>query len=224
MMFVDSDKRWLLTSTDDQFVDRCTIYWQLTVWFWNYDIHCEIRGQRPVNICYYGVGVRIFKDEMSSAFDRVLLFDMLLGLWIQPILAADCGKHLCILPCTSSACETVWNKDRCTEPSYIRHIRNWIYDEHPLSCLSMGFWNRPHTPLSIPYLLNRCQELAGECGRFAPAGEGLGHHQKIDQVWHCCPRSQQANLPQSRCGTLSEAILAALLDLGPNKWCVCWPA
>ena len=30
-MVVDSDRRWLLTATDDQFVDRCTIYWQLTV-------------------------------------------------------------------------------------------------------------------------------------------------------------------------------------------------
>ena len=33
VMFVDSDKRWLLTATDDQFVDRCTIYWQMTVGF-----------------------------------------------------------------------------------------------------------------------------------------------------------------------------------------------
>ena len=40
-MFVDSDRRWLLTATDDQFVDRCTIYWQLTVWFWNDDSHCD---------------------------------------------------------------------------------------------------------------------------------------------------------------------------------------
>ena len=32
MMFVDSDRRWLLTVTDNQFVDRCTIYWQLTLW------------------------------------------------------------------------------------------------------------------------------------------------------------------------------------------------
>ena len=58
-MFVDSDRRWLLTTTDDQFVDRCTIYWQLTVWFWNDDSHCEIRGNRPVDICYYEVGSRI---------------------------------------------------------------------------------------------------------------------------------------------------------------------
>ena len=57
MMFVDSDRRWLLTVTDDQFVDRCTIYWQLTVWFCNDDSHCEISGQRPVDICYNGVGV-----------------------------------------------------------------------------------------------------------------------------------------------------------------------
>ena len=57
MMFVDSDRRSLLTATDDQFVDRCTIYWQLTVWFWNDDSHCEIRGQRPMDICYYGVGI-----------------------------------------------------------------------------------------------------------------------------------------------------------------------
>ena len=54
-MFVDSDRRWLLTVTDDQFVDRCTICWQLMVWFCNDDSHCEIRGQRPVDICYYGV-------------------------------------------------------------------------------------------------------------------------------------------------------------------------
>ena len=58
MMFVDSDRRWLLTATDDQFVDRCTIYWQLTVWFWNADSHCAICGQRPMDICYYGVGGR----------------------------------------------------------------------------------------------------------------------------------------------------------------------
>ena len=31
IMCVDSDRRWLLKATDDQFVDRCTIYWQLTV-------------------------------------------------------------------------------------------------------------------------------------------------------------------------------------------------
>ena len=31
---------------------------------------------------------------MSSAFGRVLLMDMLLGLRIQPVLAAECGKHL----------------------------------------------------------------------------------------------------------------------------------
>ena len=43
---------------------------------------------------------------MSSVADRVLLLDVLLGLRIQPVLAADCGKHLCILPCTRSACET----------------------------------------------------------------------------------------------------------------------
>ena len=43
---------------------------------------------------------------MSSAFDRVLLLNVLLGLRIQPVLAADGGKHLCILPCTQSACET----------------------------------------------------------------------------------------------------------------------
>ena len=53
-LFVDSDKTWLLTAADDQIVDRCTIYWQLTVWFRNDDSHCEIRGQRPVDICYYG--------------------------------------------------------------------------------------------------------------------------------------------------------------------------
>ena len=58
-MFIESDRRWLLTATDDQFVDRCTIYWQLTVWFWNDDSHCEIREQRPVDIYYYGVGGRI---------------------------------------------------------------------------------------------------------------------------------------------------------------------
>ena len=52
---------------------------------------------------------------MSSAFGRVLLLDVLLGLRIQPVLAADCGKHLCILPCTRSACETICNKDRCIE-------------------------------------------------------------------------------------------------------------
>ena len=57
MMFVDSDRRLLLTATDDQLIDICTIYWQLTVWFWNDDSHCEICGQRPVAICYYGVGV-----------------------------------------------------------------------------------------------------------------------------------------------------------------------
>ena len=58
-MFVDSNKRWLLTATDNQFIDRCTIYWQLTVWFWNDDSHCEIHGQRRVDICYYRVGGRI---------------------------------------------------------------------------------------------------------------------------------------------------------------------
>ena len=62
-MFVDSDRRWLLTVTDDQFVDGCTIYWQLTVWFWNDDSHCEKRGQRSVDICYYGVGVRISRTR-----------------------------------------------------------------------------------------------------------------------------------------------------------------
>ena len=49
MMF-DRDRRRLFTATDDQFVDRCTIYWQLTVWFWNDDSHCEIRGQQPVDM------------------------------------------------------------------------------------------------------------------------------------------------------------------------------
>ena len=71
MMFVDSDRRWLLTATDDQFVDRYTIYWQLTVWFWNDDSHCEIRGQRSVDICYYGVGGRITRTRClvhSAAF------------------------------------------------------------------------------------------------------------------------------------------------------------
>ena len=70
-MFVDSDRRWLLTVTDNQFVYRCTIYWQLTVWFWNDDSHCEIRGQRPVDICYYGVGGRILSTRClvpSAAF------------------------------------------------------------------------------------------------------------------------------------------------------------
>ena len=71
MMFVDSDRRWLLTATDDQFVDRCTIYWYLTVWFWNDDSHCEICGQRSVDICYYGVGGRISRTRClvpSAAF------------------------------------------------------------------------------------------------------------------------------------------------------------
>ena len=71
MMFVDSDRRWLLTTTDDQFVDRCTIYWQLTVWFWNDDSHCEIREQRPMDICYYEVGGRIPRTRClvpSAAF------------------------------------------------------------------------------------------------------------------------------------------------------------
>ena len=56
--------------TDDQFVDRCTIYWQLTVWFWNDDSHCEIREQ-PVVICYYEVGGRIPRTRClapSAAF------------------------------------------------------------------------------------------------------------------------------------------------------------
>ena len=68
-MFVESNRRWLLTATDDQFVDRCTIYCQLTVWFWNDDSHCEINGQRPVDICYYGVGCRIARTryQVSSA-------------------------------------------------------------------------------------------------------------------------------------------------------------
>ena len=64
MMFVDSDRRWLLTATDDQFVDRCTIYWQLMVWFWNGDSHCEIRGQRPVDICYYGLEVEFERRDV----------------------------------------------------------------------------------------------------------------------------------------------------------------
>ena len=71
MMFVDSDRRWLLTATDDQFVDRCTIYWQLTVLCWNVDSHYDIRGQRPVDICYYGVGGRIPRTRClvpSAAF------------------------------------------------------------------------------------------------------------------------------------------------------------
>ena len=53
------------------FVDRSTIYLQLTVWFWNDDSHCEIRGQRPVDICYYGVGGRIPRTRClvaSAAF------------------------------------------------------------------------------------------------------------------------------------------------------------
>ena len=69
--FVDNDRRWLLTATNDQFVDRCTIYWQLMVWFWNDDSHCEIRGQRPVDICYYGVGGRTTRTRClvpSAAF------------------------------------------------------------------------------------------------------------------------------------------------------------
>ena len=45
MMFVDSD-RW-------------SVSWQMTVLFWNDDSHCEIRGQRPMDICYYRVGGRI---------------------------------------------------------------------------------------------------------------------------------------------------------------------
>ena len=144
MMFVDSD-RWL-------------VCWQMTVWFSNDDSHCEIRREQPMDISYYRVGGKNSKDEMSSAFSRVLLLDVLLRLWILPVLAAECGRHLCILPCTRSACETVWNKDRCTESSYIRCIRNWIYDEHPLSCLPMECWNRLHNPLSIPYILNRCRD------------------------------------------------------------------
>ena len=47
------------------------------------------------------------KYRNSTTFGRVLLLNVLLGLWIKPVLAADCGKHLCILPCTRSACETV---------------------------------------------------------------------------------------------------------------------
>ena len=88
----------------------------------------------------------ISKDEMSSAFGCVSLRNVLLRLRIQPVLAADCGRLLCILPCTRSASETVWNKDRCKEPSYIRCVRNWIYDEHPLSRLPLGCWNRPYIP------------------------------------------------------------------------------
>ena len=111
---------------------------------------------------------------MSSVFGCGLLLDVLLRLRMQPVLAADCGRHLCILPFTWSASETVWKKDRCTELSSIRCIRKWIYDEHPLSCLPMECWNRPHNPLTIPYLLNRFRALDGDCGRSAPSGEGLG--------------------------------------------------
>ena len=55
----------------------------------------------------------------------------------------------------------------------------------------MGCWNRPYNPLSIPYLLNWCQGLAGECGHSAPSGEGMGSQQYVDQIGHCCTRSQQ---------------------------------
>ena len=51
--------------------DRWSVCWQMTVWFWNDDSHCEIRGQRLMDICYYGVGVRIPRTRClapSAAF------------------------------------------------------------------------------------------------------------------------------------------------------------
>ena len=92
MMFVDSNRRWLLTATDDRFVDRCTIYWQLTVW--NDDSHCEIRGQRPVDICYYGVGGRISTMRClvpSAAFCCWMCF-------------LDSGSNKCLRQTVESIC------------------------------------------------------------------------------------------------------------------------
>ena len=51
--------------------DRWSVCWQMTFWFWNDDGHCEIRGQWPMDICYYRVGGRIPRTRClapSAAF------------------------------------------------------------------------------------------------------------------------------------------------------------
>ena len=194
-MFVNSDRRWLLTATDDQFDNRCTIYWQLTVLFWNDDSHCEMCEQRPVNICYYGVGGRIPRTRCLVASAAFYCWTCFL----------DSGFNRYLQLTVESICTFCLVHDQRVKPFETRIDAQSLltFTAFVTGSMTSTFWAACRwgvgTDRTIPYqsLMNRCQGLAGECGRSASAGEGLRNHQQIDQVGHCCPHSQQAILPKS---------------------------
>ena len=152
-MFVDSDRRWLLTATDDQFVDRCTIYWQLMVWFCNDDSHCEIRGQRPVDICYYGVGGRIPSTRCLVPLAAFCCWTCFLDSESNRYLWQTV-ESICAFCLVHGQRMKLFETRIDAEPSYIRRIRNWIYDER---------LSRPPSAATVPVgCLHQGKQLIGE--------------------------------------------------------------